>query len=55
MMLDPADTLGPLGDSGLRESMVPLDECARRMNLTVDQVSKLVRSGVLWADRYGWV
>jgi hypothetical protein len=56
--LNPRDTLGPLADSGgggLADSFVPLDECAQRMNLTVEQVSKLVRSGVLRSDRWGFV
>ena len=53
--LNAADTLGPLADGDLRDSFVPLDEAAKRMNLTVEQVSRLVRSGVLRSDRYGFV
>jgi len=52
--LNAADTLGPI-DRGLVDSFVPLDEAAKRMNLTVEQVSRLVRSGVLRSDRYGFV
>jgi hypothetical protein len=53
--LNAADTLGPLADSGLRDSMVPVEDCARRMGITVDQVQQLVRRGVLRGDRYGFV
>jgi hypothetical protein len=53
--LNPADTLGPLADSDRRESFVPVDECAQRMGITVEQVGKLVRRGILRADRSGFV
>ena len=53
--LNTSDTMGPLADSGLRDSFVPVEDCAKRMGLSVAKVKELARRGILRADRSGQV